>query len=77
MSKKYTIQIQKDKHGMFVGEVVGLPTCYTQAKTIPQLLERIIEVSEWSVENSEMDKNKAKLVKKYQKSFDSWFWLKV
>lgn len=35
---------------MFVGEVVGLPACYTQAKTIPQLLERIIEVSEWSME---------------------------
>lgn len=46
MSKKYTIQVQKDKNGMFVGEVVGLPACYTQAKTIPQLLERIVEVSE-------------------------------
>lgn len=50
MSKKYTIQIQKDKNGMFVGEVIGLPACYTQAKTIPQLLERIVEVSEWSLE---------------------------
>lgn len=44
---------------MFVGEVVGLPACYTQAKTIPQLLERIIEVSEWSIELSkDMAKDK-------------------
>lgn len=50
MAKKYTIHIEKDENGMFVGEVVGMPACYTQAKTIPQLLERIIEVSEWSME---------------------------
>lgn len=77
MAKKYTIQIQEDKHGIFVGEVVGMSACYTQAKTIPQLLKRIIKLWEWSVENNEINNNKVKLVKKYQKSLDSWFLLKV
>ena len=50
MTKKYTINIEKDENWIFVWEVVWLPACYTQAKTIPQLLERIVEVSEWSIE---------------------------
>ena len=50
MSKKYSIHIQKDKNGIYIWEVLGLPACYTQAKTIPQLLERIVEVSEWSLQ---------------------------
>lgn len=29
------------------------------------------------IENNEMDENKVKLVKKYQKSLKSWFWLKI
>lgn len=29
------------------------------------------------IENSEMNDNKTKLVKKYQKSLKSWFWLKI
>jgi len=46
--KQYTITIEKDKQsGMFVGEVIWLPACYTQAPSIPLLLERINEVVEW------------------------------
>ena len=43
MAKKYTIIIEKDAHGWLVSEVVELPGCHTQAKTMDQLLERTKE----------------------------------
>ncbi|MAE13701.1 hypothetical protein CMO92_03980 [Candidatus Woesearchaeota archaeon] len=40
---KYTILIEKDEDGWLVSEVVELPGCHTQAKTMDQLLERTKE----------------------------------
>lgn len=48
--KKYTITIEKDENGMFVWEVEWLPACYTQAKTVPELLDRLVEVTDWSLQ---------------------------
>jgi predicted RNase H-like HicB family nuclease len=41
--KAFTVTIQKDKEGYFVGEVVELPGCHTQAKSLDELMERIKE----------------------------------
>ena len=46
MAKKYTIIIEKDEHGWLVSEVVELPGCHTQAKTMDQLLKRTKEAIE-------------------------------
>lgn len=43
MKKKYTLIIEKDKDGWLVSEVVELPGCHTQAKTMDLLLERTKE----------------------------------
>lgn len=43
MTKKYNILIEKDEDGYFVSEVIDLPGCHTQAKTIDELLERTKE----------------------------------
>ncbi len=43
MGKKYTVIIEKDEEGWFISEVVDLPGCHTQAKTVEQLLERTKE----------------------------------
>ena len=43
MRKKYTILIEKDEEGWLVSDVVGLPGCHTQAKTMDQLIERTKE----------------------------------
>ena len=43
MSKKYTLVIEKDEDGWFVSEVVELPGCHTQAKTMNQLIDRTKE----------------------------------
>ncbi len=43
MAKKYTVIIEKDEDGWFISEVVELPGCHTQAKSLDQLLERTKE----------------------------------
>lgn len=40
---KFIIIIEKDEDGWYIGKVPDLPGCHTQAKTIPQLLDRIRE----------------------------------
>ena len=39
----FNIIIEKDESGFFVSEVVELPGCHTQAKTLDELLERTRE----------------------------------
>ncbi len=41
--KRYTMLIEKDEDGWLVSEVVELPGCHTQAKTMDQLLRRTRE----------------------------------
>ena len=43
MTKKYTIIIERDEDGWLISEVIGLPGCHTQAKTMDQLIERTKE----------------------------------
>ena len=43
MKRKYNIIIEKDEDGWLVSEVLGLPGCHTQAKTMDQLMERTKE----------------------------------
>ena len=44
--RTFTVIIEKDKDGYFVGEVVELPGCHTQAKSLDELMERIKEAIE-------------------------------
>ena len=43
MSTEYTIVIEKDEDGYYVGSVPALPGCHTQGKSIDQLLQRMEE----------------------------------
>lgn len=43
MKRKYNIIVEKDEDGWLVSEVVELPGCHTQAKSMTQLLERTKE----------------------------------
>ncbi len=40
---KFNILIEQDEDGWFVSEVVELPGCHTQAKTLDELLARTKE----------------------------------
>jgi predicted RNase H-like HicB family nuclease len=44
--RTFTVIIEKDKEGYLVGEVVELPGCHTQAKSLDELMERIKEAIE-------------------------------
>ena len=43
MSTEFTVVIEKDEDGFYVGSVPGLPGCHTQGTTIDQLIERMEE----------------------------------
>ena len=51
--RKYTIIIEKDEDGWLVSEVVGLPGCHTQGKTMDQLLERTKEAIQAYLDTAE------------------------
>ena len=43
MPKKFTVIIEKGEDGWYISQVVELPGCHTQGKTIDQLVERTKE----------------------------------
>ncbi len=47
---EYTVIIEKDEDGYYVGEVVELPGCFTQARSVEELLKRIKEAIELYLE---------------------------
>jgi predicted RNase H-like HicB family nuclease len=53
MPRKYTVVIEKDEQGWLVSEVVGLPGCHTQAKTMDELLSRTREAIQAYLETDE------------------------
>ncbi len=41
--REFTVIIERDEDGWLVGEVVELPGCFTQARSLDELMERIKE----------------------------------
>lgn len=44
MSHEFYVIIEKDEDGFFVGEVPGLKACYSQGRTIDELMANMKEV---------------------------------
>ncbi len=53
--KKYSfpVIIERDKSGYYVGRVPDLRSCYTQAKTLPELYKNLEEVVDLCLEVEE------------------------
>jgi predicted RNase H-like HicB family nuclease len=47
--------IEKDEDGLYVGEVPQLRACYTQGRTLDELLENIKEVIKLCLEEEDID----------------------
>ena len=48
MKNDYTILIEKDEEGYYVGSIPALPGCHSQARSVDQLMERMEEaISLW------------------------------
>jgi len=51
--RKFTVVIERDEDGFYVGHVPQLPGCYTQAKSLDTLMKRIREVIKLCLEDGE------------------------
>ncbi len=51
--KNYTVYIEQDEDGVFVGSVPSIPGCYTQGNTIDELLVSLKEVVTLCVRNQD------------------------
>ena len=43
MKREFTVVIERDEDGFFIGTVPQLKGCHTQAKTLDELMERMKE----------------------------------
>ena len=43
MKKEFTVVIERDEDGYFIGTVPALKGCHTQAKSLDELMERVKE----------------------------------
>ncbi len=48
--KEFYIVIERDKDGMYIGDVPQLKACYSQGETIDELMKNIREVIEMCLE---------------------------
>ena len=53
--REFFVVIERDEDGMYVGEVPQLRACYSQGKTIDELLANMREVVELCLEEEEQD----------------------
>ncbi len=54
MQKSFDVIIEKDNDGFYIATVPALKGCYTQAKSLDLLMERIKEVIELCLETGEI-----------------------
>ncbi len=50
MKREFTLVIEQDEDGYYVGSIPELPGCHTQANSLDELRERIIEAIELYLE---------------------------
>ena len=55
MAREFYVVIEKDQDGFFVGEVPQLKGCYSQGRSLDELLVNIKEVIEMCLEEQEFD----------------------
>ncbi len=47
---QFTILIEQDEDGIYIAKVPDIPGCYTQGRTVPQVLERVQEAIKVCIE---------------------------
>ena len=62
MKREYTVVIEQDEAGYYVAEEPKLDGCYTQAKSLDELMERIREAIELCRESTQPERPRKHLV---------------
>ena len=52
--RKFTVVIERDEDGYYIGTVPSLPGCHTQAKTLDTLMKRVREAVELCLESNSL-----------------------
>jgi predicted RNase H-like HicB family nuclease len=60
--RKFTVVIERDEEGYYVASVPVFPGCYTQAKTLDTLMNRVREVIELCLEDGDTVEDSLELV---------------
>lgn len=55
MAREFFVIIEKDEDGFYVGEVPQLKGCYSQGKSLDELMRNIKEVIELCLEEEDAD----------------------
>ena len=55
VGQEFYVVVEKDEDGLYVGEVPQLEACYTQARSLDELMENIKEVIELCLEEEDGD----------------------
>lgn len=53
--REFYVIVERDEDGLFVGEVPQLKACYSQGKTLDELMNNMREVIEMCLEEGELD----------------------
>jgi len=51
MNREFYVVIERDEDGFYVGEAPQLPACYSQGKTLDELMANMQEVIELCLED--------------------------
>ena len=60
--RNFTVLIEQDEDGIYVAKVPDIPGCYTQGKTIPQVVERIREAIQVCLESDKEERPQMKFI---------------
>ena len=55
MAREFYVVIERDEDGMYIGEIPQIKACYSQGRTIDELMENMREVLELCLEDLEED----------------------
>lgn len=53
MSTQFTVYIEQDEDGMFIGSVPLIPSCYAEGSTKDEMLKSLVEVVKLCLRNTD------------------------
>jgi predicted RNase H-like HicB family nuclease len=58
----YTVYIEQDEDGVFIGSIPSVPSCYAQGDTQEEMLKNLREVLKLCLRNADSNLDKTKFV---------------
>lgn len=52
---QFTVLIEQDENGIYVAKVPDIPGCYTQGKTVAEVIERVREAIQVCIEAEDVE----------------------